>query len=53
MPVDPTHTGGDKKEKSSCKGKSGCKSLAMSNPSKAIDNADSHEYFAENTPSQN
>jgi peptidyl-Lys metalloendopeptidase len=34
-------------------GQSACKSLAQSSPSKAIDNADSHEYFAENTPSQN
>jgi peptidyl-Lys metalloendopeptidase len=33
-------------------GQSACKSLATSNPSKALDNADSHEYFAENTPSQ-
>ncbi len=32
-------------------GQSGAKSLAISNPTKAIDNADSHEYFAENTPS--
>jgi peptidyl-Lys metalloendopeptidase len=34
-------------------GQSGAKSLAISDPAKAIDNADSHEYFAENTPSQN
>jgi peptidyl-Lys metalloendopeptidase len=34
-------------------GQSSCKSLAKSNPSRAIDNADSHEYFAENNPSQN
>lgn len=34
-------------------GQSGAKSLAISNPSQALDNADSHEYFAENTPSQN
>ena len=34
-------------------GQSACKSLALSNPSNAIKNADSHEYFAENTPSQN
>jgi peptidyl-Lys metalloendopeptidase len=34
-------------------GQTGCKSLAKSNPSHAIDNADSHEYFAENSPSQN
>ncbi len=31
-------------------GHSAAKSLATSNPSKAVDNADSHEYFAENTP---
>ena len=34
-------------------GQAGAKSLAISDPAKAIDNADSHEYFAENTPSQN
>jgi peptidyl-Lys metalloendopeptidase len=34
-------------------GQSGAKSLAISDPAKAIDNADSHEYFAENTPYQN
>ncbi len=34
-------------------GQSACKSLARSRPSRAIDNADSHEYFAENTPFQN
>lgn len=28
-------------------------SLALSNPSRAVDNADSHEYFAENTPARN
>jgi peptidyl-Lys metalloendopeptidase len=33
-------------------GQSACKSLATSNPSKALDNADSHEYFAENNPAQ-
>lgn len=32
-------------------GQSAAKSLARSNPSRAVDNADSHEYFAENTPS--
>jgi peptidyl-Lys metalloendopeptidase len=32
-------------------GQSAAKSLAISNPTKALDNADSHEYFAENTPS--
>ncbi|SEL50153.1 peptidyl-Lys metalloendopeptidase [Stigmatella aurantiaca] len=31
-------------------GQSAAKSLALSHPSKARDNADSHEYFAENTP---
>jgi peptidyl-Lys metalloendopeptidase len=31
-------------------GQSAAKSLAISNPSRAIDNADSHEYFAENNP---
>ena len=33
-------------------GQSAAKSLATSDPNKAIDNADSHEYFAENTPFQ-
>ena len=33
-------------------GQSGAKSLAISDPAKAIDNADSHEYFAENNPVQ-
>lgn len=32
-------------------GQSACKSLATSNPSRATNNADSHEYFSENTPS--
>ncbi|RBP51482.1 M35 family metallo-endopeptidase [Arenicella xantha] len=32
-------------------GQSGARSLANSNPNDAITNADSHEYFAENTPS--
>ncbi|WP_164015307.1 M35 family metallo-endopeptidase [Pyxidicoccus trucidator] len=32
-------------------GQSAAKSLATSNPTRARDNADSHEYFAENTPS--
>jgi peptidyl-Lys metalloendopeptidase len=31
-------------------GQTGCKNLANSNPSQAVINADSHEYFAENTP---
>lgn len=34
-------------------GQSGAKSLAISNPTNAVDNADNHEYFAENTPFQN
>lgn len=31
-------------------GQSGAKSLAISSPTQALDNADNHEYFAENTP---
>jgi peptidyl-Lys metalloendopeptidase len=31
-------------------GQSGAKSLAISNPINALNNADNHEYFAENTP---
>ncbi len=31
-------------------GQSAAASLAISNPTRALDNADSHEYFAENTP---
>lgn len=31
-------------------GQSACKSLALSDPQRALNNADSHEYFAENTP---
>src|SRR5688572_21973620 len=34
-------------------GQAGAKSLAISNPTAALDNADSHEYFAENKPAQN
>lgn len=34
-------------------GQSGAKSLANSNPDQALNNADSHEYFAENTPNLN
>ena len=34
-------------------GQSAAASLAISNPTKAVDNADSHEYFAENTPALN
>ena len=33
-------------------GQTGAKSLAISNPAEALDNADSHEYFAENNPSR-
>jgi len=33
-------------------GQSNCRSLATSSPGNAIMNADSHEYFAENTPVQ-
>ena len=33
-------------------GQEGAKSLAISNPNNAINNADNHEYFAENTPAQ-
>ncbi|WNG17229.1 M35 family metallo-endopeptidase [Cystobacter fuscus] len=34
-------------------GQSAAKSLAKSSPTRALDNADNHEYFAENTPAQN
>ncbi|SFD14743.1 M35 family metallo-endopeptidase [Pseudoalteromonas denitrificans] len=34
-------------------GHSGAQNLADSNPVQALNNADSHEYFAENTPNQN
>ena len=34
-------------------GQNACRSLAISTPNRAVNNADSHEYFAENTPSQN
>jgi peptidyl-Lys metalloendopeptidase len=34
-------------------GQSGAQSLAISNPSDAVKNADSHEYFGENTPKRN
>lgn len=34
-------------------GQTAAKSLARSNPKKALDNSDNHEYFAENTPAQN
>lgn len=33
-------------------GQSGAKNLAVTDPNKAVDNADNHEYFAENTPFQ-
>jgi len=34
-------------------GQSGAASLAISDPNAAVQNADSHEYFAENTPALN
>jgi peptidyl-Lys metalloendopeptidase len=34
-------------------GQTACKNLARSQPSRAVRNADSHEYFGENTPFQN
>ena len=34
-------------------GQTNAKALAISDPAKAVDNADSHEYFAENNPFQN
>lgn len=34
-------------------GQTAAKRLATQNPKRAINNADSHEYFAENTPAQN
>lgn len=34
-------------------GQSAAAALATGNPARAIDNADSHEYFGENTPQQN
>ena len=34
-------------------GQTACKKLATKTPNKAINNADSHEYFAENNPFQN
>lgn len=34
-------------------GQGAAKALAVSDPLQAADNADSHEYFAENTPAQN
>ena len=32
-------------------GQTGAKNLAVTDPNAAVTNADSHEYFAENTPS--
>ena len=34
-------------------GQTSAKSLARSNPAQAVQNADNHEYFAENNPAQN
>ena len=34
-------------------GQTGARNLAATDPTSALDNADNHEYFAENTPSQN
>jgi peptidyl-Lys metalloendopeptidase len=34
-------------------GQTAASNLAVTNPTNAVDNADSHEYFAENTPFQN
>jgi len=34
-------------------GQTGAKNLAISNPTNALRNADSHEYFAENNPAKN
>ena len=34
-------------------GQSAAKNLAATNPTNALDNADNHEYFAENNPAQN
>lgn len=34
-------------------GQTGARNLASSDPASALDNADNHEYFAENTPFQN
>ena len=31
-------------------GQPACKNLVIGDPAKALDNADSHEYFAENEP---
>ena len=34
-------------------GQAGARNLAATNPAAALDNADNHEYFAENAPAQN
>jgi len=34
-------------------GQTGAKNLAISDPASALDNADNHEYFAENNPAKN
>jgi peptidyl-Lys metalloendopeptidase len=34
-------------------GQTNAKNLAITNPNNAVDNADNHEYFAENTPALN
>jgi peptidyl-Lys metalloendopeptidase len=34
-------------------GQTAARNLASTDPARALDNADNHEYFAENTPSQN
>jgi peptidyl-Lys metalloendopeptidase len=34
-------------------GQSACRNLAITDPDRAVDNADSHEYYAENNPPQN
>jgi peptidyl-Lys metalloendopeptidase len=34
-------------------GQTAARNLSSSNPTRALDNADNHEYFAENTPAQN
>jgi peptidyl-Lys metalloendopeptidase len=34
-------------------GQTGARNLANSDPNRAVQNADSHEYFAENSPKQN
>ena len=34
-------------------GQTAARNLANTNPTNAVDNADNHEYFAENTPFEN